>query len=86
MAVAPALIYVGFLMVSHVKEVDFTDPTEAVPAFLTVVIMPLSFSIANGIAFGLISYIVIKACTGRIKEVKPLAVVIALLFVLQYIL
>ena len=86
MAVAPALIYVGFLMVSHVKEVDFTDPTEAVPAFLTVVIMPLSFSIANGIAFGLISYIVIKACTGRIKDVKPLAVVIALLFVLQYIL
>ena len=86
MAVAPALIYVGFLMVSHVKEVDFTDPTEAVPAFLTVVIMPLSFSIANGIAFGLISYIVIKSCTGRIKEVKPLAVAIALLFVLQYIL
>ena len=85
-AVAPALIYVGFLMVSHVKEVDFSDPTEAMPAFLTVVIMPLSFSIANGIAFGLISYIVIKACTGRIKEVKPLAVVIALLFVLQYIL
>jgi len=86
MAVAPALIYVGFLMVSHVKEVDFSDPTEAVPAFLTVVIMPLSFSIANGIAFGLISYIVIKACTGRIKDVKPLAVVIAGLFVLQYIL
>ena len=86
MAVAPALIYVGFLMVSHVKEVDFADPTEAIPAFLTVVIMPLSFSIANGIAFGLISYIVIKACTGHIKEIKPLAVVIAFLFVLQYIL
>ena len=86
MAVAPALIYVGFLMVSHVKEVDFSDWAEAFPAFLTIVIMPLSFSIANGIAFGLISYIVIKTCTGRIKEVKPLAVVIALLFVLQYIL
>ena len=85
-AVAPALIYVGFLMVSHVKEVDFTDPTEAFPAFLTVVIMPLTFSIANGIAFGLISYIIIKWFTGRIKEVKLIAVVIALLFVLQYIL
>jgi len=85
-AVAPALIYVGFLMVSHVKEVDFSDPTEAFPAFLTVVIMPLTFSIANGIAFGLISYIVIKTFTGRVKEVKLLAVIIALLFVLQYIL
>lgn len=83
-AVAPALIYVGFLMVSHVKEVDFKDPTEAFPAFLTVVIMPLTFSIANGIAFGLISYIVIKTFTGRMKEIKPLALVIALLFVLQY--
>jgi len=86
MAVAPALIYVGFLMVSHVKEVDFADPTEAIPAFLTVVIMPLSFSIANGIAFGLISYIVIKTFIGRMKEVKPLAVVIAILFILQYVL
>ena len=86
MAVAPALIYVGFLMVSHVREVDFSDPTEAFPAFLTVVIMPLSFSIANGIAFGLISYIVIKLFTGRIKEVKPIAAVIAFLFILQYIL
>lgn len=85
-AVAPALIYVGFLMVSHVKEVDFTDPTEAFPAFLTVVMMPLTFSIANGISFGLISYIVIKLFTGRIKEVKLIAVIIALLFVLQYIL
>ena len=86
MAVAPALIYVGFLMVSHIREVDFSEPSEALPAFFIVVIMPLTFSIANGIAFGLISYIVIKACTGKIKEVKPLAVVIALLFVLQYIL
>lgn len=85
-AVAPALIYVGFLMVSHVKEVDFKDPTEAFPAFLTVVVMPLTFSIANGIAFGLISYIIIKLFTGRIKEVKLIAVIIALLFILQYIL
>jgi AGZA family xanthine/uracil permease-like MFS transporter len=85
-AVAPALIYVGFLMVSHVREVDFKDPTEAFPAFLTVVMMPLSFSIANGIAFGLISYIVIKLFTGRIKEVKWIAVIITFLFILQYIL
>ena len=85
-AVSSALIYVGFLMVSHVRQVDFKDPTEAIPAFLTVVIMPLTFSIANGIAFGLISYIVIKVFTGKAKDVKPLAIVISLLFVLQYIL
>ena len=85
-ATAPALIFVGCLMMSHIKEVDFSDLTEAFPAFLTIAMMPLSFSIANGIAFGLISYIVIKLFTGRIKEVKPAAAIIALIFVLQYIL
>ena len=83
---APALIYVGYLMLSHIKEVDFKDPTEAFPAFLTIIMMPLTFSIADGIAFGLISYIIIKLFTGRIKEVKPVAAIIAFLFVLQYIL
>lgn len=83
---APALIYVGYLMLSHIKEVDFKDPTEAFPAFLTIIMMPLTFSIADGIAFGLISYIVIKLFTGRIKEVSPIAAIIAFLFILQYIL
>ena len=85
-ATAPALIFVGCLMMSHIKEVDFVDLTEAVPAFLTIAMMPLSFSIANGIAFGLISYISIKLCVGRIKEVKPAAAIIALIFILQFIL
>ena len=85
-ATAPALIYVGYLMLAHIKEVDFKEPTEAFPAFLTIIMMPLTFSIADGIAFGLISYIVIKLFTGRIKEVKPVAAIIAFLFVLQYIL
>jgi len=85
-ATAPALIYVGCLMMSHIKEVDFQDLTEAFPAFLTIAMMPLTFSIANGIAFGLISYTLIKLFTGRIKEVKPAAVVIAIVFVLQYVL
>jgi len=85
-AIAPALIFVGCLMMSQIKEVDFRDITEAFPAFLTIAMMPLTFSIANGISFGLISYIVIKLFTGRIKEVKPTAAVIAGIFILQFVL
>ena len=85
-ATAPALIFVGCLMMSQIKEVDFVDLTEAVPAYLTIAMMPLTFSIANGIAFGLISYIIIKLFSGRIKEVKPAAAIIALVFVLQFVL
>lgn len=84
-AIAPALIYVGYLMISNIKEIDFSDITEGFPAFLTVALMPLSFNIAAGIAFGLISYIVIKIFTGKIKEIKITTVLIAALFVLQYI-
>jgi len=84
-AVGPALIFVGFLMIAKIREVDFaSDPSEGIPAFLTLAMMPLAFSIADGIAFGLISYIVIKLCSGRIKEVKVTAAVIALLFALHY--
>jgi len=84
-ATAPALIFVGCLMMSQIGKVDFSDLTEAVPAFLTIAMMPLTFSIANGIAFGLISYIVLKLATGRWREISPVAVIIAALFVLQYI-
>lgn len=84
-ATAPALIFVGCLMMSQVKEVDFTDLTEAVPAFLAIAIMPLTFSIANGIAFALISYVVMKVATGRRREISWPAAVIGLLFVLQFL-
>jgi len=84
-AVGPALIFVGFLMIGKIREVDFSsDPSEGIPAFLTLAMMPLAFSIADGIAFGLISYIVIKLFSGRIREVKVTAAVIALLFALHY--
>jgi AGZA family xanthine/uracil permease-like MFS transporter len=66
--------------------VDFKDPAEALPAFLTVAMMPLTFSIANGIAFGLVSFIVLKLFTGHAKQIKPAAVIVAALFVLQYVL
>ncbi|MDR0482182.1 MAG: NCS2 family permease [Cellulomonadaceae bacterium] len=85
-AVAPALIFVGCLMMSNIKHVDFDDITEAVPAFLTIAIMPLTFSIANGIAFGLISYMVLKVATGKWRQVSPVSLIIAALFVAQFVL
>lgn len=84
-ATAPALIFVGFLMVSTVTSIDFQDFTEAVPAYLCFLAMPLMYSISEGIAIGVISYVIIKACTGKAKEVKPLMYVLAVLFVCKYI-
>jgi len=85
-ATAPALIYVGCLMMSNIKNVDFTDVTEAIPAFLAIAIMPLTFSIANGIAFALISYIVLKLAAGKWREISWVSVIFAALFVLQFVL
>ncbi|MCD8138343.1 MAG: NCS2 family permease [Planctomycetaceae bacterium] len=85
-ATAPALIYVGCLMMGSIKAVDFSEPTDAVPAFLTIIMMPLTYSIANGIAFGLISFVVVKLLTGRTAEIKAPTVVVAALFVLQFVL
>lgn len=84
-ATAPALIFVGFLMVTTVINIDFKDFTESVPAYLCFLAMPLMYSISEGIAIGVISYTVIKVCTGKAKEVKPLMYVLAVLFVCKYI-
>lgn len=83
-ATAPALIFVGILMLSNIKNVDFSDMREALPAFCTIVFMPFTYSIANGIAFGLITYCIMSTFTGNGKKVKPLAWVIALVFMLRY--
>lgn len=83
-ATAPALIYVGFLMISGITKMDFSDPSEALPGFLTITMMPLSYSIANGIAFGLISHVAIKAFTGKFKEIKIGTVILAALFIVKY--
>ncbi len=83
--ISPALIIVGTLMMGNVRKIDWTDHTEAIPAFLTVIIMSFSFSITEGISFGFISYTVLKAVTGRIKQVSPLIFIFAILFVLRYI-
>ena len=83
-ATAPALIYVGFLMISAVVEIRFDDITESVPAYLCLVTMPLTYSISEGIAVGVISYVVINLVTGKAKKVTPLMYVLAVLFILKY--
>ena len=83
--VAPALIIVGCYMLKQVKRIDWDNFAEAIPAFMTIMIMPMTFSITEGISFGFISYTLLKAVTGRFKEVPPLIWGFALLFILRYI-
>lgn len=83
-AAAPALIFVGILMLSNIRDVDLNDMTNALPGFCTIVFMPFTYSIANGVAMGLITYCLIKTCTGKSREIKPLTWVVALIFVLRY--
>ena len=84
-ATAPALIFVGFLMMSAITGIDLKDATEAIPAFLALLLMPLTYSISDGICVGVISYVVINLCTGNAKKIKPLMYVLAILFVVKYI-
>ena len=85
-AYGAALIYVGILMIGSVKDVDWSDVSVAVPAFLTMAMMPFTYNISFGIAFGLISYVVIKTFTGRVKEVKAGTWVITALFLAMFFL
>lgn len=86
-ATAPALIMVGFLMVSSVTEIRFDDDnlTEAIPAYIAIIAMPLFYSISEGISLGIISYVLLNVCTGKAKKVKPLMYILAVLFILKYI-
>ena len=84
-ATAPALIFVGFLMVSSVIKVDFSDLTEAIPAYLCMLAMPLMYSIAEGISIGVISFVVINLLCGKSKKITPLMYVLAVLFICKYI-
>ena len=85
-ATAPALIMVGFLMVSSVTEIRFDDDnlTEAIPAYIAIIAMPLFYSISEGISLGIISYVVLNLFTGKGKKVTPLMYVLAVLFILKY--
>jgi AGZA family xanthine/uracil permease-like MFS transporter len=83
-AAAPALVVVGFLMMTQVKHIPWDDYDLAIPAFLTIVLMPFTYSITNGIGAGFVSYVVVKAARGRARDVHPLLWVIAVLFVVYF--
>lgn len=85
-ATAAVLIWVGVLMMSSVKNIDWASPAKALPAFLTVAVMAFGFSISFGIGIGLISCVIIKICTGKIKEISPVTWVISILFVAMFLL
>lgn len=84
-ATAPALIFVGFLMVSAVTELDFNDLTETIPAYLCIIAMPLVYSISEGIAIGVISYVIINFIGGKRERITPLMYILSVLFVCKYI-
>lgn len=85
-ATAPALVIVGVLMMGAVTKINFEDFTEALPAFFTIAIMPFSYSIANGIAAGIIFYPIVKLVTGKQKDVHPIVYILALLFIIRFVL
>lgn len=81
---ASALILVGLFMIEPIKEIDLHDFTEAIPAFLTIIMMPFAYSISDGIVFGVISYIVLKLFTGKRKEISLTTVILGLIFLLKF--
>ena len=85
-ATAPALIMVGFLMFGAISDIKFTDDnmTEAVPAYLCIIAMPLFYSISEGISIGIISYVILNVACGKAKKITPLMYVLAVLFILKY--
>ena len=82
--IAPPLILVGTMMIGGLRRIAWDDPTEAIPAFLTMIIMPLTVSITEGVAFGVLAYALLKLATGRGRDVHPLMYVFAVLFVARY--
>jgi AGZA family xanthine/uracil permease-like MFS transporter len=83
-AAAPALVVVGVLMMAQIREIDFTDFSIALPAFLTIVVMPFTYSIANGIGAGFISFVVLRLVSGRARTIHPLMWVVAVAFVAYF--
>ena len=84
-AASTALVVVGFLMMTAVRQIDWTDFTIAVPAFLAITLMPFTYSISNGIGAGIIAYVVLKLATGRAREIHPILYGVAVLFVLYFL-
>ncbi|MCF7945007.1 MAG: NCS2 family permease [Spirochaetia bacterium] len=85
-ATAPALILVGLFMITPVANIDFLDYTESIPAFLTLIVMPLAYSIADGIMVGMLSWLVLKLLSGKSKEINLMTIIVGILFLLKLIL
>jgi len=85
-AISPALIIVGLLMVEQIRNVDFDDFTESIPAFVCMIMMPLTYSISNGILIGMITYVLMNIICGKFKKLSPAMYILAVLFILKYIL
>ena len=84
-ATAPALIFVGYLMMKSVVEINFEDPSEGIPAFITIITMPFSYSISKGIMFGIIAYVITKCCSKKIKEIPVATWILAVIFLADII-
>ena len=84
-AIAPVLIIVGLFMLEPIKNIPLTDYAEAIPAFICIIMMPLTYSISDGILLGMISYVIINALCGNFKRITPAMYVLAVLFILKYI-
>lgn len=83
-ATAPALLYVASLMLREIAEIEWAEVTEAVPAALTAIMMPFTYSIANGLAFGFISYVALKLMSGKFRDIHPATLLVAILFVIKF--
>ncbi|MBI9052879.1 MAG: NCS2 family permease [Bacteroidales bacterium] len=84
-ATAPALIMVGLFMLSPITKIDLNNYTESIPAFFTIIMMPLTYSIAEGIVFGMLAYVILKVFTGKFKDVSLIMYILAVLFILKFI-
>jgi AGZA family xanthine/uracil permease-like MFS transporter len=83
-ATAPALIMVGFLMMRPVTSIDFSDPTEGIPAFLAIIMMPFAYSIAEGIVYGVLSFVVLKAAAGKFKDITAVTWILFIVFLARF--
>jgi AGZA family xanthine/uracil permease-like MFS transporter len=83
-AAAPALVVVGFLMMTQIRKIDFSDYSVAIPSFLTIILMPFTYSITNGIGAGLVSYTLIKVSQGKSRDISGMMWVISAAFVVYF--
>jgi len=85
-ATAPALIMVGYLMLKPVTSIDFIDPTEGIPAFLAIIMMPFAYSIADGIVYGILAYVILKVAANKLKDISAITWILFIIFLLRFVL